>query len=138
MAFFMKTKIKDVFSFLDSERGFSLIEVMITAGIVALVVSGYMASSTSLQFTNQASYERSVALQDANQVVENMRNLAAIGTFPNNVTSVYPGGTVSGFTKLTNEQVSVSYVSATANPLDVTVSVQYSENGTRTSTASLR
>lgn len=119
------------------EKGFTLIEVMITAVVVAVVVLGFLGSATALQSANRAAFERTIALQDANQVIEAMRNTAATGTFPSNVTSVY-SGTVSGYSNLPSESVSVSYASPTANPLDVTVTVSYNENSVRPTSASIR
>lgn len=122
-----------------SQQGFTFVELMITMVVVILLVTGFLGSTTALQAASTAAYERGVALQDANRVIETMRNTAASGTFPGNVTSVYSnGGIVSGFNTLTNEQVRVTYASATANPLDTTVTVTYNSNGTRASTVTLR
>ncbi len=120
-----------------NERGFTLIEIMITTAVVALVILGFVGATTSVQKVNQAAYERSISFQDANRVVEQMRDAAASGTFPANVTASY-SGTLSGFSNLTNETVTVSYASATADPLDATVTVSYKEGGTRTVTNSIR
>ena len=107
--------------------------------VVVLVIVGFMGANSSIQQASEASYQRTIALQDANRVIETMRNTAATGTFPGNVTAVYPnGGTVSGFTSLTNEAVSVSYANSGANPLDATVTISWSENGVRTVSANLR
>ena len=85
------------------------------------------------------SYRFNMALQDANQIVERIRSSAAAGTFPTNVITAFPNnGTVSGFTNLTNETVTVSYANAAANPLDVRVQVQWLENGRRTVNAHVR
>ena len=125
--------------FLGSEKGFSLIEVLFASAIILLLVAGFLGSATTLQFANEAAYQRSIALEDASRVIEQIRSTAASGTFPANVTAVYSnGGTVSGYSTLTNESVVVSYANAAANPLDVTVTVSYSENGTRSMTAALR
>ena len=131
---------------IQSQKGFSLIEVLFASAVILLLVVGFLGSSTALQFANQAAYERSIALQDANQVIERMRNTAVSGTFPGNVTAVYPNnGAVSGFTSLTSEAVSVTYTdrngdgnALTDNPLDVTVTVTYLENGRRNTSMSLR
>lgn len=123
----------------NEQSGFTLVELMITAAVVVIIVLGFLNSSTRMQSANQAAHERSVALQDANQVIELMRSAAATGTFPANVTGTYAnGGTVAGFTTLTNETVTVTYANAAADPLDVTVTVAYRENGTRNVTATLR
>lgn len=124
---------------LKSEQGFTFIEVMISMVVIVLLVTGFLGSATSLQAANLAAFERSMALQDANQVIETMRNTAATGTFPANVVAAYANNsTVSGFTSLSGEQVRVSYANVAADPLDVTVTVSYNENGRRAVTAVLR
>lgn len=120
-----------------NEKGFTLIEIMITTIVVALVILGFVGATTSVQKVNQAAYERSVSFQDANRVVEQMRDAAASGTFPSNVTSSFSGA-VSGFSSLTNQTVTVSYADASADPLDATVTVSYLENGTRAVSNSIR
>lgn len=127
-------KIKDI---RGDESGFTLIEMMITAIVVATVVLGFMGAATGIQMQGEAAHQRSIALQDANRVIEQMRNAAATGTFPANVTTAY-SGSVSGYTSLPSETVSVSYVSSTANPLDATVTVSYLENSRRSTSAALR
>ena len=122
-----------------ADKGFTLIEVMISMVVVVLVLLGFMGANLSIQQVSEAANQRAIALQDANQVIEQMRNLALNGTFPGNVTAVYPnGGAVAGFTSLTNEQVTVSYVNATTDPLNVTVTVSWQENGVRTVNTALR
>ena len=123
----------------DKSEGFTLIELMITMVVVVLVIVGFMGANFAIQRSSEAAYSRTVALQDANRVIEAMRNLAASGTFPTNVTGTYSdGGTVSGFSNLTSETVTVSYANSSANPLDATVTVSWSENGVRTVSTSLR
>ena len=124
---------------LKSQEGFTFIEVMISMSVIVLLAVGFLMSATSLQAANMAAFERSIALQDANQVIETMRNTASTGTFPANVIALYANNaTVSGYTSLTSESVRVAYASTTANPLDVTVTVSYNENGRRAVTQVLR
>lgn len=112
---------------------------MVTMVVVVLVLVGFTGTNGTIQQTSEAAFQRTTALQDANQVIELMRNTAASGTFPTNVTTVYPNnGTVSGFTNLTNETITVSYANAVADPLNVTVTVSWSENGRRTVNTALR
>jgi prepilin-type N-terminal cleavage/methylation domain len=124
---------------LKSEKGFTLVEVMITMVVVLLLLVGFLGSATAIQAANLAAYERSIALQDANRVIETLRSAAAVGTFPENVTDLYAdGGEVSGYEALTDEVVTVDYADPEADPLDVTVTVSYSENGNRDMSVTLR
>lgn len=124
---------------LKSQNGFTLIEVMITMVVMAAALLAILTANAMVSQTSEGAYQRLVAIQDANQVIERMRNTAATGTFPGNVTAVYPnGGTVAGFTSLTNETVTVAYASTVTNPLDVTVTVSYLENGRRAANTAMR
>lgn len=121
------------------EKGFTLIELMVTVAITLLALVGYVGANLVLQQTTSDTFERTVALQDANRVIEQMRNNASSGNFPGSVTAAYPNnGTVAGFNSLTNELVTVSYTDATADPLTVTVNVRWLQGGRRTVNASLR
>lgn len=122
-----------------NQKGLTLVEVAVTMMVVVLMLSGYLATNVVIQRAQQGAFERAVALQDAHQVIEDMRNKATQGQFPGNITGTYPdGGTVSGFSDLTSQQVTVSYADPTANPLDVTVSVSWLENGVRQVQTDLR
>lgn len=112
---------------------------MVTMAVMAAVLLAIMTANAMISQTSEAAYQRLVAVQDANQVIERMRNTAITGNFPGNVTAAYPnGGSVGGFTSLTSETVTVAYTSTVTNPLDVTVTVNYLENGRRAANTALR
>ena len=119
---------------IQNQQGMTLVEILITTVVVATVVLGFMGSATAIQFQQKTAYERSVPLQDANQVIELLRNAATTGTFPANVTST----SIPTYTNLTSEAITASYVNASANPLDVTVTVTYSDSSNRSTGASVR
>jgi prepilin-type N-terminal cleavage/methylation domain-containing protein len=124
---------------LKNQSGFTLIEVMIATAVMVVALFGVLAASTMMSQRAQESFERSVAIQDAHRVVEQMRNTAQTGTFPANVVAAYPNNTdVAGFANLTNQTVRVTYVSTTANPLDTTVTVTWTLRGVRTTTETIR
>ncbi len=151
---------------LRREDGFTLIEVAITIAVVIFALSGVLFANTAIQQAHGAAFERSVAIQEAHEVIEQMRNTANTGglNFPVTVTAAYPVNTARpGFTRLTaqcgalanpaaacnwpfnftpdntsQEQIVVTYVNTAANPLDTTVTVVYRENGTRAVSKSLR
>lgn len=119
-------------NFQKQEKGFSLIEVLISLVVLSVILIGIMIGNAVIQKSSEAAFQRTRAMQDANQVMEQIRKTSRTGSFPSNVTAAYPNnGTVSGFSSLSNESVRVSYVSTTTNPLDVTVTVSWRENGTR-------
>lgn len=149
---------------LQKKEGFSLIEVMITVVVVTLALVGTLMANSAIQQSGEASFERAVAIQEANQVIERMRQTAASGSFPSNVTTAFPNNTARpNFTSLrpqcgalanppspciwpfafnsdgtSQEQVVVTYVNPNANPLDVTVIVVWRERGIRQAQISLR
>ena len=122
-----------------NEKGFTFIELAIAMFVVALVILGFMGANTGIQKASEAAYQRTVALQDANRVIELIRNVAVGGQFPANVTAVYPNRSqVAGFTNLPGERVIVNYVNPAADPLDVTVTISWVENGIRNVNTALR
>ena len=121
------------------QLGFTLIELMIAMVVTVLALVGFVGAGVAVQQGDESAFERTIALQDANQVVERMRNTALTGNFPTNVVAVYPNnGLVAGFNGLTNEQIRVVYANTAANPLDVTVTVTWLERGRRAVNTSLR
>ena len=108
------------------QTGFTLIELMIALVIVTLVIAGYIGTNIAVQQNTEEMHERTLAIQDANRAIEQMRNASRVGDFPENVTTEFPQNTaVAGFTSLANEQVMVSYANPNANPLVVTVTVTW-------------
>ncbi|MFH0984984.1 MAG: hypothetical protein V1882_05550 [Candidatus Omnitrophota bacterium] len=124
---------------LNERTGFTFAELMIALVVTTLVVGGYVGANLKAQQNSEAMHERTLAIQDANQVIEQMRNTSRTGTFPNNVVAAYPNdGTLTGFSGLTDEEVTISYASATANPLDTTITVTWTSYAGRSETETVR
>ncbi len=136
----MNTNPKKLYANLcEKEKGFTLVETLVTILVVATALLSSLIASTAIQRTAESIHDRAVAIQDANQVVEQMRNTALTGTFPGNVTAAFPDGAeVAGFDDLTYEVVTVDFVDSNANPLDVTVTVAWTDNTNRAVTQTLR
>lgn len=105
--------------------------------MVAIILLGFVTSSSGIQQQGILAYQRSVAMQDANQVVEQMRDTAANGVFPANVTTVF-NGTMATYTNLPSETITISYADVAADPLDARITVNYVNAARRNDTASLR
>jgi len=111
---------------LGAQAGFTFVELMIALVVITLVIAGYVGANMKAQQNTEAMHERTLAIQDANRAIEQMRNSSRTGTFPANVVADYPnGGTPEGFSSLADEVVTVSYESPAANPLDVTITVTW-------------
>jgi len=108
------------------ERGFTLLELVLAMAISVLFLVSLLGANIMTQKANAVAQQKTVAMQDATQVLERMRDSATFGLFPANVLATFPNnGTVAGFQNLTGENVSVQYVSTTANPLDVRITVSW-------------
>ncbi|MDP3921679.1 MAG: hypothetical protein Q8R76_12850 [Candidatus Omnitrophota bacterium] len=122
-----------------NEAGFSLVEVMISIPIVVLALLGILYSNTVIQQSSEAAFERTVATQDAHRIIEQIRDQAVDGVFPANVTAQFPdGGEGAGFDSLEDEAIVVAYADATANPLDVSVTVTWQDQHGRAMDITLR
>ena len=111
---------------LMGRKGFTLIELMIALLVLTLMIAAYVGANCAAQRTGEEMHQRTVAIQDANRVIEQMRDASKTGTFPGNVTAVYPqNGQVAGISNLLNEVLTVTYVNATANPLVATITVTW-------------
>lgn len=123
----------------NGPTGFTLIELMIALFIVTLVIAGYIGANIAAQRNTEVMHERTIALQDANRIMEQMRTASGNTTvpFPDNVTAVYanghaytndPNNLPTGLEELplTNETITVAYTNATADhPFAATVTVTW-------------
>lgn len=108
-------------------KGFTLIEVLMALLVVIPVILGTIGVNIYTYRTSETSRNTMTAVQDANTVVERIRNVAS-GQGLNQVVATYPSGqAVSGFANLTNEQVVVTYPSSTADPLAITITVTWQD-----------
>jgi len=72
--------------------------LMIALLVLTLMIGAYVGANCAAQRTSEEMHERTVAIQDANRVIEQIRNLSNTEglTFPSGTVTVYPdGGTVT-------------------------------------------
>lgn len=115
--------------FCHKKDGFTLLELMISIAIMVgaiLVIFGLLLNYLLLIETSK---NKTVAIDDAQAVLEAIRNTDPFTS--SNVTTNYPAGvnlaSNFGFNKLQNEAIYVSYASPAADPLQITVTVNWQE-----------
>jgi len=125
--------------FSAKRSGFTMIELMVSIIVVGFALLAVLLANTAIQQASERARERMIATQDAHRVVELIRNASVNGNFPANVVTAFPnGGAVAGFNNLTNEQVVASYSNTAVDPLDITVTTTWLEQGRRNALVQLR
>ncbi len=117
---------------MNKKQGFTLIELMIALAIIVPVLLGAIGLNVYVFRISERSRRVVVALEDAHTVIERIRNTSE--TSLAQVATTYPSGqAVAGFNNLPSEQVTVTYPNAAADPLVMTVTVNWSDRqGTMT------
>ncbi len=113
---------------LGKQAGFTIIELMIALFVLTVMIATYVGANYAAQRTTEEMNERTIAIQDANRIIEQMRDASNTEDwdFPEDTVAAYPdGNTVAGIENLPNETITVSYASPTSNPLDVTITVAW-------------
>lgn len=115
--------------------GFTLVEVLMTMVIFAACAGAFTAFYVTVGRMAESSRNLTQAMNDGRTLLERMRDTAqAAGlTGAAGVTAVYTQGQnlagALGLTSLTNENITVTYANAGADPLPVNVRVQWQEFG---------
>lgn len=111
-----------------SREGFTYLELIIAIVILVPVILGLIQATAYSNKMSELARSVTTAIADASSVMENIRNTARSGL--GSVTGAYPSGSaVAGYSNLTSEQIVVTYPSATADPLDITITVTWEQGG---------
>ncbi|MBN1688746.1 MAG: hypothetical protein JW893_06560 [Candidatus Omnitrophica bacterium] len=127
----------------NEESGFTLVEVVFTVCIVVVALLGIMSANTTAERSSEAAFEKSLAAQDANRVIELLRDAANTGSSPAFQTDVQNAesaaiAAAASMPAGLNESITVNYDDVSADPLDITVTVSWDMNGVRTVSIALR
>jgi len=108
--------------YLRNKKGFTLIEVAISVGILAFVLCGIVSSLVGFMSLSQLARDKTVAVNDAQQVMEKIWD-----TSFSNITSVdwTDWAANNGCNTLRNEQVNVTYDVSVVDLLKITVTVTW-------------
>lgn len=124
-------------------KGFTLIGVLIAVVLLGLGILGALGANLSIQQWSEGTWERSLAVQDAGRVIEEMRNTAnqsLLNQFQpeviNRANTV--AATIRSLPAVAGEQINVTFANPAGDPLDATVTVNWLERGTRSKSAALR
>lgn len=113
---------------LRKESGFTLIEVLVALLIVLPALFGVIGVTIYMMQAGDTSRGVVTALQDANAVIERIRSTSESGL--TEVVQLFPAGQpVGGFANLDNELIRVSYPNPTQDPLQITVTVTWTNRG---------
>lgn len=105
-------------------RGFTLVELMITAGILTIVLSGLLATFVSCILMNESNNNLVIAVNDAQYVLEEIKGLAYedINNFINNFNQFQ-------FIILHDERITFPDPDIGTRIAEVTVNVRWTERG---------
>ena len=110
-------------------RGFTLIEVVMTIGIFAITTVALIGFYITVSVLNESSRNVTRAMADARAVLEGIRNSSASGLAAVTGTNWTSWAMNNNLDSLDQEAVSVAYANPAADPLNVTVRVNWSERG---------
>ncbi len=107
--------------------GFTLIEVVMSTLIVAVGVVALLSAFLSGLLLIESGRNMAVAAADARTVFEEMRQLSAGGLGPVTARNWGTWSRGAGLTALPNEAITVQFQNPTADPVEATVTVSWSE-----------
>ena len=113
-----------------STAGLTLLEVTFAMASLAIVMAGAAQTLVTYHEHMELQRQRTIALENCRTVVSQIRTIRDANTndYPDAILAVFPDdGVVAGFGGLTNQQVVVSYTNVAANPLEVTVTCNWSD-----------
>ncbi len=109
--------------------GLTLVEVVLALGILAFAFVAMLQVSVSLLVNGSINRHRTEAVLDAQVVLDDMRSLRDTGVaIPAELVDAYPAGPVElDSASLPYEEISVAYADPASAPLEVSVTVRWTE-----------
>lgn len=123
-------------NWLKQKEGFTFVEILVALLIIIPVLLGLIGVNIYTFRAAESSKMIITAIQDAHTVIERIRYVATNQGLAQVVLNYPSGQAVAGFTNLDNEQIVVTYPNALADPLAITVSVNWRDHS-RSMTRSL-
>ncbi|MDD2752007.1 MAG: hypothetical protein PHN59_02640 [Candidatus Omnitrophica bacterium] len=116
-----------------NNKGFTLWELMLASAILIFALSGLLMLFSNCVLLNEANRNLSVAVNHAQYIMEGIRHLSfanigpqvAAGTWDWNLATL----TAAGMSPLSNESIVSTTPNQAANPVSVTVTVNWQDRG---------
>jgi prepilin-type N-terminal cleavage/methylation domain-containing protein len=134
-----------------NQLAFTLVELVIAVAIISVVVISYVGANIMLQRNTEDMHERTIAIQDANRLIERMRSDSRTVTlFPEGLITDYPENTPITeldeathqekpvFSNLPNERAVITYDIPNENLLDTIVTITWTSYTGRTYSEAVR
>lgn len=112
-----------------ADQGFTLMEVLVAMMVFVTAFVILMGIYVGIASLRESSRNMIQATADARSVLEAMRDEAASGLTSVTAVDWTDWADTNGLTTLGEEEVSVDYVDAAADPLEVTVRIDWNERG---------
>lgn len=114
----------------NNKTAFTLAELTISTAVMVGVAVPALLLFLNYLILMDMNKNTTIAINDASCILENMRNIDPFT--PNNVTSSYPqgqdlSGRIGPTRKLRNEAIYVTYQNPSADPLTITVTVNWQD-----------
>lgn len=120
------------------KNGFTLLELLVTSSILVVILVGTLLLFINSAFLLESSKNTIIALNHAQTVLEEVRKVSSSSL--NNVVSVnWPTWAANnGLNTLKEENIQVSIVNPSADPLDITVTLNWKDRMGRARAINLR
>ena len=117
-----------------NSKGMTLVEILVATAVFTIAMAGLLNTFFTLMYLFQVTESYEVAIADLRDVMEQIKATAftdILADFPHGITggpSGAPYSAIVGNYTLTNENITVTYANVAAEPLEIKVSVQWSDS----------
>ena len=112
-----------------AKAAFTLLEVAISIAIFGIVIAASLACTVHIISLCDAAQDRTVAVNHTRRLLEEVRETADGGLNTVTATNWAQWAVNNGLTTLTNEVFAVNYTNVNADPLEMTVLVNWTTRG---------
>lgn len=112
-----------------SKAGFSLLEVVLSIAIFSIVIAASLACTIHIITLSDAAHDRTAATNHTRRLIEEIRERADTGLGTVTAANWALWAVNNGLNTLDNEVFQVNYTNVNADPLEMTVRVDWTTRG---------